>query len=123
MLDYGLEQSADVLARAFADYFVRIPFDVPMLFSLSRTDSVDLGHSRVALRDDTAVGAALIARRGWTCRLAAMAILPEARRSGVGRAIVLQLLDEARSRGDRAMVLEVIEQNTPAVELYRACGF
>lgn len=123
MLDYGLERSADVLARAFADYFVRIPFDLPMILNLTRADSVDLAQSRVIVRDGAAVGAALIARRGWTCRLAAMAILPEARRSGLGRAIVLQLLDEAKLRGDRTMVLEVIEQNPAAVELYRACGF
>jgi hypothetical protein len=30
---------------------------------------------------------------------------------------------EAKTRGDRTMVLEVIEQNAAAVELYRACGF
>ena len=123
MADYGLERSADVLARAFEDYFVRIPFTLGMLLTLGRTDSVDLTASRVIIRDNLPVGAALIARRGWTCRLAAMAILPEARRSGIGRAAVIQLLAEARTRGDRMVVLEVIEQNTAAVELYRACGF
>jgi hypothetical protein len=66
---------------------------------------------------------ALIARRGWTSRLAAMAVVPEARRSGAGRAVMEQLLAEARARGDRAMVLEVIEQNMPAVRLYEATGF
>jgi hypothetical protein len=52
-----------------------------------------------------------------------MAIVPGARRAGVGRAAVVHLLDEAKARGDRTMLLEVIEQNTAAVELYRACGF
>lgn len=123
MLDYGLERSADVLARAFDDYFVRIPFTITLLLNSSRADSVDLTLSRVFVRDGTAVGAALIARRGWTCRLAGMGIIPEARRTGVGRAAVIALLDEAQSRGDHTMLLEVIEQNTAAVELYRACGF
>lgn len=123
LLEFGLESSADLLARAFQDYFVSIPFDVAMLLKLARADSVDLSLSRVIVRDRVAVGAALIARRGWSCRLAAMAIVPEARRAGLGRAIVIQLLDEAKARGDRTMVLEVIEQNTAAVELYRACGF
>jgi GNAT superfamily N-acetyltransferase len=123
MVDYGLERSAKVLARGFEDYFVAIPFSVPMLLNLTRGDSVDLAVSRVVVRDNIPVAAALIARRGWTCRLAAMAILPEARRSGIGCATVVQLLDEARARRDRTMVLEVIEQNIPAVELYRVCGF
>jgi GNAT superfamily N-acetyltransferase len=52
-----------------------------------------------------------------------MAVVPEARRSGVGRAGVRQLLAEAKARGERTMVLEVIEQNEPAVKLYESGGF
>jgi ribosomal protein S18 acetylase RimI-like enzyme len=69
------------------------------------------------------VGVALIARRGWTSRLAAMALVPEARGQGVGRWAMGQLLDQARARGERRMVLEVIESNEPAVRLYRHSGF
>src|SRR5688572_32117822 len=123
MADYGLERAAEVLTRGFEDYFVRIPFTLGTLLNAARTDSVDFTSSRIFVRDGGAVGGALIARRGWTTRLAGMAITPEARRTGVGRAAVLQLLAEAKARGDRTMVLEVIEQNTAAVELYRACGF
>ena len=123
MVDYGLERAAEVLSRAFEDYFVRIPFSAGALLNAARTDSVDLSLSRMFVRDGAAIGGALIARRGWTSRLAGMAITPEARRTGVGRAAVVHLLAEAKARGDRAMVLEVIEQNTAAVELYRACGF
>ena len=121
--EYGLERAAAVLARAFDDYFVRIPFTLEVLLNAARVDSVDLGSSRIFLRNGAAVGGALIARRGWTSRLAGMAIVPEARRGGVGRAAVLHLLAEAKARGDRTMVLEVIEQNSAAVELYRVCGF
>ena len=123
MTDYGLDRSAEILSRAFEDYFVRIPFPVTTLLKLARTDSVDLASSRVFVRDGIAIGAALLARRGWTSRLAAMAVVLEARRSGIGRAAVLHLLAEAKALGGRTMVLEVIEQNTAAVELYRGCGF
>jgi ribosomal protein S18 acetylase RimI-like enzyme len=123
MVDYGLDRSAEILARGFEDYFVRIPFTVLMLLNMVRTDSVDLASSRVFVRDGAGIGAALIARRGWTSRLAAMAIVAEARRTGIGRSAVLRLVEEAKARGERTMVLEVIEQNIAAVELYRACGF
>ena len=123
MADYGLARAAEVLARGFEDYFVRIPFTLGTFLNAARTDSVDFSASRIFVRDGAAVGGALIARRGWTTRLAGMAITPEARRTGVGRAAVQQLLAEAKDRGDRTMVLEVIEQNTAAVELYRAGGF
>jgi hypothetical protein len=75
------------------------------------------------LADGVPVGAALIARRGWTSRLAGMAIVPEARRRGAGKALVEQVLRAARQRGERSMVLEVIEQNGPAVQLYESLGF
>ena len=123
MADYGLERAAEVLARGFEDYFVRIPFTAGALLNAARVDSVDLASSRIFVSDGVAAGGALIARRGWTARLAGMAIIPESRRAGIGRAAVLHLLAEAKGRGDRSMVLEVIEQNTAAVELYRACGF
>jgi ribosomal protein S18 acetylase RimI-like enzyme len=123
IVDYGLERAAETLTRAFADYFVSIKFSVGVLLQTARMDSVDLAASRMFVRDGAAVGAALIARRGWTSRLAGMAIVPEARRAGIGRAAVTQLLADARARKDRAMVLEAIEQNSAAVELYRGCGF
>lgn len=123
VLEFGLTEASDVLTRGFADYFVPIASSPAVLLGMARSDSVDLAVSRVAVRDGLAVGAALIARRGWTARLAGMAIVPEARRSGVGRALVQQLLDEAKTRGERAMVLEVIEQNEPAVKLYERSEF
>jgi len=121
--DFGLDRAAEVLTRGFSDYFVPIVSNPGMLLQMARGDSVDLTVSRVILRDGVAAGVALVARRGWTCRLAGMAIVPEARRTGAGRAVVGYLLDEARGRGERSMVLEVIEQNEPAVKLYEACGF
>ena len=121
--EFGLDASADVLARGFSDYLVKLPASTAMLLQMARMDSVDLAASRVVRRDGVALGAALIARRGWTSRLAGMALVPEARRQQVGRALMTQVLEESKARGDRAMVLEVIEQNEPAVKLYEACGF
>jgi len=123
LLEFGLDSASVVLNRGFSDYFVPIQSSPAILAHMARVDSVDLAASRIAVRDGRAVGAALVARRGWTSRLAGMAIVPEARRGGVGRTIMDRLLDEARARKDRAMVLEVIEQNEPAVRLYERCGF
>jgi ribosomal protein S18 acetylase RimI-like enzyme len=77
----------------------------------------------VVLREGHAAGVGLIARRGWTSRLAAMAVVPEARRAGVGSWLLEHLLRQARARRERAMVLEVIEGNEPAVALYTSHGF
>lgn len=122
-LYHGRAATAGLLNRGFADYLVAVQFDAATLLDAVRQDGIDLASSRIVLRDGAAVGVALIARRGWTSRLAGMALVPEARGQGAGRWCMGQLLDEARARGERAMVLEVIEQNAPAVGLYKGCGF
>jgi len=121
--DYGLAPAAEVFTQGFAGYYVPIAATPASLLGMVRQDSVDLTLSRIALQDGAPVAAALVARRGWTCRLAGMAVLPGVRRQGFGRALMAQLLAEARARGDRAMELEVIEQNEAAVALYQGLGF
>src|SRR5690348_5198116 len=88
-----------------------------------RAESVDLAASRVVARAGEPVALALVARRGWTSRLAAIGVVRGARRTGAGWFAVGHMLDEARARGDRRVVLEVIETNAPAVRLYERAGF
>jgi ribosomal protein S18 acetylase RimI-like enzyme len=123
LLDCGLETAARTVTLGFTDYFVPIQITPAGLMQMVRQDSVDLGLSRLVLRDGEPAAAALMARRGWTSRLAGMAVVPAARGSGVGKACMERLLAEARERGDHSMTLEVIQNNTPALRLYEKCGF
>ncbi len=123
VLEFGLESANILCNQGFSDYLVPVQMPVAGLLMMARQDSVDLTLSRVVFGDGQPVGVALIARRGWTSRLAAMAVIPEARAQGVGEACVRRLFAEAKARGDKAMTLEVIEQNPPAVRLYEKCGF
>ena len=68
-------------------------------------------------------GFGYINRTGNLSRLAGMGVVPAARRAGVARRLLLALLDEAKARGEEAMMLEVIEQNPAAYALYRRQGF
>lgn len=120
---FGLAPTAELLNRAFADYIVKFQLTEAVMWHLARLDSLDFNASCVVRRDGEPAGAALVARRGWTSRVAGMALLPGARRCGAGRALMEHLFEAARSRGDRHMVLEVIGQNTAAVRLYDATGF
>jgi ribosomal protein S18 acetylase RimI-like enzyme len=53
-----------------------------------------------------------------------MYVAPEARSRGVGRKLVLAVLDEARKMpGLERVTLAVTVGNTPAQSLYRALGF
>lgn len=123
LLEYDLKDTVALLNNGFTDYFVNIQFSIATFLHMVMQDGIDVNSSRVVLGDGNAVGIALIARRGWSSRLAAMAIVPEARGKGVGRWFLPQLLAESRARGERRMVLEVIEQNMAGVRLYQSGGF
>ena len=88
-----------------------------------RTENLDPFASRLYLRNDSPAGIVMIARRGWTSRLAAMAIAPSFRGRGLGQHLMRIAIREAKDRGDRSMILEVFEQNPAAVALYKKVGF
>ncbi len=121
--EIGLPETAALLNRGFADYLVPLQFTADSLSAMARSDQIDFAASRVIHDGDQAAGVALIARRGSTCRLAGMALTPEARGHGLGRALLEQTLVDAHKRGDTTMVLEVINQNETAQKLYRSAGF
>ncbi|MFT3890753.1 MAG: GNAT family N-acetyltransferase [Anaerolineales bacterium] len=121
--DYPLADLVTWLNQGFENYFVPIHFNVAQFLSMVRKDGIDLTSSRVLLADETPSGIALIARRGWTSRLAAMGLSSPIRGKGAGSWFMRGLVQEARERGEHEMVLEVIEQNEPAVALYKRAGF
>lgn len=117
-----LPELARLVTRGFDGYFVRVVETAESLAWRLRYDSIDLSASLVAERQGKAAGLCLVAARGSVARIAAMGVVPEARRTGVGR----QLLDGAigllRERGFARLRLEVVEQNEAAIELYRSGG-
>lgn len=52
-----------------------------------------------------------------------VAVHPDARRGGLGRAIVDAMIDEARARGLEQISLEVRVSNLAAIALYERAGF
>jgi len=123
MLDYDMETSAAVLNRGFEGYFVKLEFSPTSLANMVAQDGIRIADSRIVRRGDRNVAIALIARRGWSSRLAGMAVTPEARGTGIGGRLTAVLLEESRARGERRMELEVIVENATAVRLYERNGF
>ena len=121
--NYSLPDLVRFLNQGFEGYFVPIQIQLFDFLAMLRKDGIDLTISRVLIADDQPCGVALIARRGWTSRLAAMGIAKERRGQGAGSWFIKQLIEEASQRGEREMSLEVIEQNEPAVRLYQKSGF
>ena len=83
------------------------------------------GHYyRVALDRDEVVGYAGLAvnppDEGWINNIA---VRRDRQRSGIGRALLDDLLGEATRRGVRHLLLEVAADNAPAQQLYVRHGF
>jgi len=121
--DSPLPDLVKLLNLGFENYLVPIQFSLSQFLTMVRKDSIDLTSSCILLADGKPSGVALIARRGWTSRLAAMGISQQMRGKGAGSWFMEKLIDEALERGDHEMVLEVIEQNEAAVRLYQKYGF
>lgn len=51
------------------------------------------------------------------------AVLPEARRLGVGRALVKALTNKLHPQRRKRVTLEIRETNLPAQQFFRSCGF
>ena len=59
----------------------------------------------------------------FTCELRKMFFFPETRGIGLGRRLLLLLMDEARNRGYKACYLETLERMSRANALYLQSGF
>jgi ribosomal protein S18 acetylase RimI-like enzyme len=116
-------QAAAALVHAFQDYLVPIALDAAGFDARFRAEDVDPFASHVYRVADELAGIVLVARRGWTSRVAAMAVAPNRRGRGVGREMLQLALRDARERGDRRMLLEVIATNSRAIALYERHGF
>lgn len=122
--DVPLEELARLVTDAFDGYVGgTFNFSVPRLADYFAGENINLNLGRVVMRGDDAAGIALIARQGWTSRLALMGIVQAAQEKGIGTQAMNYLLDDARERGDKIYELECIEQNPRGLALYTRCGF
>ena len=123
--NFPIAELVNILNRGFEEYFIPIHFTNSIFLNMLHKDGIDLSASRVLLADHNPCGIALIAPRGArrVSRLAAMGIAKEIRGKGAGSWFMKELTNDACKRGDHEMVLEVIEQNEPAMKLYQKYGF
>ncbi len=122
--DVPFAEQAKAFSEAFTGYVGgSFEMDAAGLARFILHQGADLFHSYFARTDMGLSGFAYINRTGNVSRVAGMGVVPTARRAGVARRLLVHLLEEAQTRGDQAMMLEVIEQNPAAHRLYIQQGF
>lgn len=112
---YSYAELAELFTRGYEGYFVPMHLDEPTLRYMVDAWDIDLSKSRVA-PDAGLANLAVRGDRGW---IGGIAVVPEQRRGGVGRALMEAVLELAPS----TVLLEVIEANEPAIKLYESLGF
>lgn len=122
--ELSLAEQALGVNAAFANYIAGwTEMNAEALARFLMLQGADLFLSRFVETPSGLAGMAYVNRTGEILRLGAMAVIPSARGTGAAGALLEYLCAEAKARGDASMVLEVIQQNPPAVGLYRKHGF
>jgi GNAT superfamily N-acetyltransferase len=119
----SLEEITLALKNGFQDYafpFTRTPAQQAERMAL---DDVVLEGSFVAFSNAGPVGAVLLGVRGQRGWCSDLALAAEYRGQGVGRALMEHQIEEARARKLARLQLEVLTNNTPALQLYQSLGF
>jgi ribosomal-protein-alanine acetyltransferase len=106
----ALERAGFPLDRAWSLPLLRLELASPHSLVLVAEDPIALGYAAFRIVADEA-------------ELLRVTVAPEARRRGIGRALVEAGLAEAARRGAGRCFLEVRPGNRAAVRLYEALGF
>jgi len=121
-----VEAVADLLARSFAEYRARY---TPEGYRATTRTGPELarrlteGPTWIAVRDDVVVGTVSARVDGDALYLRSMAVLPEARGAGVGRALLATVEEHAVGLGLQRVWLSTTAVLVDAIDLYERAGF
>ncbi len=104
----AIHAAAFAAAEAWGADAMRLQLALPGCFGWLRPDAAGFVLARVAADE---------------AELLTLAVLPAARRRGLGAALLAAAAREAARRGARALFLEVADGNAGAQALYGAAGF
>jgi ribosomal protein S18 acetylase RimI-like enzyme len=119
----GLAEYTALFNAAYEGYLVPFHIDENTAAAMTESFDLDADASRIAYRDEETVGLGNLGVRGEDAWIGGVGVVPAARRSGIGEALMRALHEQARERGIRRVWLEVIVENTGAFALYEKLGY
>lgn len=125
---YGFEnhwvaETDDKLVGLLTCWHDELPADFDRATLSSITDFFGLDQSIDVVMRSQRFSAALHPPMATELGVGHLAVADEARRQGVGRALMTCADEQARLRGKFAVVLDVASENQSAIAFYRALGF
>ena len=107
----------------YTDYHVPMHVDGPAMRFMRVASDLDRSASRLVRDGGEAVAIAMMGVRGDDGWIGGMGVSPSHRGRGLGAHVMRAVLESARARGLRRVMLEVLQQNTHAIRLYEHLGF
>ena len=123
LCDCSLEEAAAGFTEGFAGYVVPVHVTAEALRLRIQREDIAPNASEVFFDGGRPAGILLVGIRGDRSRISALGVGPSIRRRGFGRQVMQDAIEAARLRGERSLILEVIDSNERAAELYRSLGF
>jgi len=104
-----------------------IPYDLLLLADPNKElvdDYLGRGHCYVALMDDVTVGEfVLIRTHPQTVEIVNIAVKEEYQGRGIGKALVLRAIEEAKAMNARTIEIGTANSSFTQLALYQKCGF
>ena len=120
---FSYEELTEAYNHTRVDYIVPMPMNAAKLREYVEIYDIDMTASAVAVDGNEILGLAMLGirqKRAWITRLG---VIRSNRRRGTGQGIVEHLVRQACERDAAYIIIEVIENNTPAYELFSKNGF
>jgi ribosomal protein S18 acetylase RimI-like enzyme len=122
--DAAVGEGAAALNRVFQNYLIPMNFSSEQLHLHMSYNDVDARRSPLWFDDEGRVlAAALLAVRGKRGWIGGFGVAPEYRGQGYAKALLEHIAHTARDLKLNSVALEVLKDNTPAIDLYRRGGF
>jgi ribosomal protein S18 acetylase RimI-like enzyme len=113
--------------NAFSDYQIKVDLPLWKLLQMLQRRGYIPEKSMGAFDDEALVGFILNGLREWNGKLTAYdtgtGVVPEYRKQGLTTNMFHNVLEQLKHEGVEQYLLEVIQQNTSAYELYKKQGF
>jgi len=121
---FNYEQLTAIYNQTRVDYLVPMPMNAARLAEYVSAYDVDLEQSLVAVGPNgEMLGVAMLGLRQGRSWLTRLGVIPNTRRHGIGKALVESLIERADRLKIDFMMLEVIQHNIPAHQLFLKSGF
>lgn len=114
---------AQLFTLVYTGYHVPMHVDAATMRYMLVASDLDRGASRLVSEGGEAVAIAMLGIRGGDGYIGGMGVAPSHRGHGLGEHVMRAVLESARARGLRRVMLEVLEPNLHAIRLYERLGF